>query len=268
MSMFSASKDAAAFAGFYERNGERLTQPMGLKVLALLGSLPDKRLLDVAAGTGGLALVAAERGAHVLATDFNLAMVARAAERLAPFENCAAQQMNFEHLSAEDAAYDAAISVFGLLGYATWARGLQELHRVTRPGGRVGLAVWTHRDDCSPAHLLKRVFESTFPGRKLWPDGFAPLFTEESLGDALQQAGLEEVIVQVETVDWSPISSAHVVEECTPLFAGFPGYASLSAEEREALRVPLQIAFDGYADSTGTIRLPTNAFIAVGTKAA
>lgn len=266
MSMFSASKDASKFASLYERHGERLTQAINLRVLNKIGPVLGKRMIDVAAGTGGMALAAAERGARVLATDFNLAMVARAAERLASFEDCGSQEMHFEHLDAEDATFDIAVSTFGLLAYSNWAQGLKELYRVTRPGGVVALSNWTHRSDCSPAHLLKRVFESNFPNRKLWPDDFAPIFTKESLEEAIRRSGAENVTVSVETADWSPFSSANVVDECTPMFAGFPGYASLSEGEREALREPLQAAFMAYAGVDGTIRLPTESFVVVANK--
>lgn len=264
--MFSASKDAQVLVSSYERNGERLTHPINLRVLDRIGPLFGKRLIDVAAGTGGLALAAAERGAHVLATDFNPAMVARAAERLASFEGCGAQEMHFERLKAEDSTFDIAVSTFGLLAYSSWARGLEELHRVTRPGGVIALTNWTHRSDCSPAHLLKRVFESCFPGRQLWPDNFAPILTEGSLKEAMERAGAKNVTVSIETTDWSPYSSANVVDECHPMFAGFPGYARLSDEEREAFRDPLQAAFMAYAGVDGTIRLPTQAFVVVGIK--
>lgn len=264
--MFSASKDAAVLVTSYERNGERLTQPINLRVLDRIGPLFGKRLIDVAAGSGGLALAAAERGASVLATDVSPVMVARSAKRLASFEGCGAQEMPFEHLNAEDATFDIAVSAFGLLAYSSWARGLEEIHRVTRPGGVVALTNWTHRNDCSPAHLLKRVFESHFPARKLWPDDFAPIFTEESLDEAMQRAGAKNVTVGIETVAWSPYSSANVVDECAPMFAVFPGYARLSDEEREAFREPLQAAFMAYAGVDGTIRLPTQAFVVVGIK--
>lgn len=262
MSIFSASEVASN----YERNGERLTQPINLQILDRIGPLSSKRLIDVAAGTGGIAYAAAERGACVLATDFSPAMVARTAERLAAFEGCKAQQMHFEHLDVEDATFEIAISMFGLLAYSSWAKGLQEMFRVTRQGGVLALSIWTHRIDCTPAHLLKRVFESYFPNRKLWPENFAPIFTQESLQAAMQQAGGENVTVRVETTHWSPESSAGVVDECSPMFARFPGYAALSDQERKAFYEPLQAAFMAYSDVDGIICLSVEALVVVGTK--
>jgi len=80
--------------GLYEQMGERTTQPFAVQVLDGLGSISGMSIIDVAAGTGGLALVAAKRGAHVVATDLNPAMVDRAKERLRPFEKCRAQIMD------------------------------------------------------------------------------------------------------------------------------------------------------------------------------
>ncbi|WP_146119526.1 hypothetical protein [Phyllobacterium phragmitis] len=80
--------------------------------------------------------------------------------------------------------------------------------------------------------------------------------------DSLQDVGCTDVDVHVAQADWSPFSSAEVVSECDPMFKSFPGYQALTASEAELLRNSLQAAFDGYADTSGKIHLPTKAFMA------
>lgn len=52
----------------------------------------------------------------------------------------------------DDTRYDLTISHFGVLAFATWRLGFDEMVRVTCPGGRIALVMWTHGDDCSLVH--------------------------------------------------------------------------------------------------------------------
>jgi ubiquinone/menaquinone biosynthesis C-methylase UbiE len=262
----NATISPAAGPGLYERMGERTTQPFALQILQALAPIKDQSLIDVAAGTGGLAVAAAEFGARVLATDMNAAMVERTKARLSPFELCRADTMDFHALSVESDSVDIAVSNFGVLAYSTWHQGLAEMIRVTRSKGRIALAMWTHRDDCSPAHVLRRVFNNLFPDRELWPGNLFPVFSEEELVASVQAAGCSEVGVHVATADWSPYSSADVVSECDPMFKSFPGYAALASDEVMTLRTSLNEAFQSYAGADGIIRLPTKAFVVTASK--
>lgn len=250
----------------YERMGERTTQPFSLRLLDRLEPIEGVRLIDIAAGTGGLALTAAERGAHVLATDINPAMIERTAERLRPFSLCRAEVMDFHALAASDATFDIAVSNFGILAYSTWQQGLNEMLRVTRSGGRIVLSMWTHRRDCAPAHVMQRVFSEAFPGRELWPSTLFPIFSEAQLSAIVQDAGCTDAAVEVIEESWSPYSSAEVVRECDPMFKMFPGYAALQAQELATLHEALGQAFHGYAGENGIIRLPTKAFVVTARK--
>jgi ubiquinone/menaquinone biosynthesis C-methylase UbiE len=259
-----ASADPVAL---YERMGERTTQPYALQLLDKFATVDGLSLLDVAAGTGGMAVAAAERGARAVAIDLNPAMISRTRERLAPFKQCRADVMDFRKLAFAPASFDITLSIFGVLAFPIWQQGLSEMMRVTRSNGRVALVMWTHRRDCSPAHLLKRVFDTLFPDRKLWQDGLFPQFSERELATTLQNAGCIDVQVDVSTLNWSPYSSVDVVRECDPMFRGFPGYSALDAEEMAALQVALDLAFKTYAGSDGIIRLPTEAFVVTARKA-
>src|SRR3546814_11352329 len=76
--------------------------------LARVTLTSDSRVLDVAAGTGALALLAARTGAQVLATDFSPGMIARIAASNLP--NVEARVMDGQALALEDASFDAVFS--------------------------------------------------------------------------------------------------------------------------------------------------------------
>jgi demethylmenaquinone methyltransferase / 2-methoxy-6-polyprenyl-1,4-benzoquinol methylase len=95
---------------------------------------PGSRALDVATGTGDLAIELRRRGADVVGSDFSEGMLARA--RLKSQE-VRWEQGNALALPYEDDAFDAATVGFGARNFSDLPRGLGEMARVVRPGGRV-----------------------------------------------------------------------------------------------------------------------------------
>ena len=113
-------------AGMHHRWRERAAD------LARVG--PGSNALDVATGTGDLAIELARRGAEVTGSDFAPAML-EIARRKAP-------GLTFEagdalELSYPDGSFDAATVGFGARNFADLDRGLREMTRVVKPGGRV-----------------------------------------------------------------------------------------------------------------------------------
>src|SRR5262245_8178844 len=95
---------------------------------------PGSRALDVATGTGDLAIELRRRGADVVGSDFSEGMLARA--RLKSQE-VRWEQGNALALPQEDDAFDPDTVGFGARNFSDLARGLGEMARVVRPGGRV-----------------------------------------------------------------------------------------------------------------------------------
>lgn len=130
-------------AGDYARIGTRL-QPVGEALIEALDLHAGERVLDVAAGNGNASLAAARCDAEVVATDFVPELLVQAGRRAAAeglalrTEVAAAEALPFP-----DGSFDAVLSTFGAMFAADPAAAARELVRVTRPGGRIGLANWT-----------------------------------------------------------------------------------------------------------------------------
>ncbi len=103
-----------------------------------------QEVLDVAAGNGNLALLAAREGAAVVASDLTPEQVelgrARTAEEGYDVEW---QVADVEELPFEDGRFDCCASVFGAMFAPRPEVAAAEMFRVVRAGGTVGLAAWT-----------------------------------------------------------------------------------------------------------------------------
>jgi demethylmenaquinone methyltransferase/2-methoxy-6-polyprenyl-1,4-benzoquinol methylase len=121
---------------------------------------PGDRVLDVACGTGDLALEARRAGANVTGLDFSPAMLERARAKAPELEWIQGDALA---LPFEDASFDAATVGFGVRNFDDLGAGLAELRRVLRPGGRLAVLEITQ-----PRGLL-RVFYS------VWFDRIVPL---------------------------------------------------------------------------------------------
>ena len=102
-----------------------------------------ERVLDVAAGSGNAAISAARRGASVTASDFvePLLEVAQARAELEGL-HLATAVADAQELPFEDGSFDVVLSTFGVMFAPDQQRAAEELLRVCRPGGRIGLANW------------------------------------------------------------------------------------------------------------------------------
>jgi len=102
------------------------------------------RVLDVACGNGNATLAAARSGAHAVGVDYVPELIEGARGR-AVTEGLDVEFRlgDAENLPVDDASVDASLSVFGVMFAPDHQRAADEIVRVTRPGGTVGLAAWT-----------------------------------------------------------------------------------------------------------------------------
>ena len=131
---------------------------------------PGERVLDVGGGSGTASLAAARRFAEVVCTDFVPELLEQARRR-AESERLpiATQVADAQSLPCEDGSYDVVISAFGAMFAPDQQRVADELVRVCRSGGRIGMANW------APGSMMNEVFAAT--GRHVPPPpGVQPVF--------------------------------------------------------------------------------------------
>jgi ubiquinone/menaquinone biosynthesis C-methylase UbiE len=103
-----------------------------------------QKVLDVAAGNGNATLAAARRFADVTSTDYVGALLERGKERAkAERLDVKFQEADAEDLPFGDGSFDTVLSTFGVMFTPHQERAARELMRVTKPGGKIGMANWT-----------------------------------------------------------------------------------------------------------------------------
>lgn len=106
------------------------------KVLALLGDVKNKKILDVGAGTGRLAIPLARRGAAVTACDISKEMLARLKNKIkTKIKNLEIVEGDAEVLPFADQTFDIVVAAFLLVHIKDPRRVFDEVYRVLRPGG-------------------------------------------------------------------------------------------------------------------------------------
>jgi ubiquinone/menaquinone biosynthesis C-methylase UbiE len=135
----------------YERLAEAYA-PIHDCVVDALSLEPGMRVLDVACGTGGVALRAARTGAEVVGIDISADQLEKA-RRAAAADGVAVRfdEGDCQELPYEDAEFDAVASAFGAIFAADHERTAAELARVCRPGGRLAMTAWL-KDAWSDLH--------------------------------------------------------------------------------------------------------------------
>jgi demethylmenaquinone methyltransferase / 2-methoxy-6-polyprenyl-1,4-benzoquinol methylase len=162
-------------AGLYDRMNSVMTAGMHHRWrsraadLAALG--PGRTALDVATGTGDLALELARRvgpGGLVVGSDFSTRMLELARGKAAASDEAGLGQLRFETANALELPYpenqfDAATVGFGARNFASLERGLAEMVRVVRPGGRVVILEITTPTRPPLSHFFELWFDRAVP---------------------------------------------------------------------------------------------------------
>lgn len=240
----------------YEQTAHPYTARYVEAALTRVPLTPASRVLDVAAGTGALALAAARTGAQVLATDFSPGMVARNAARAVP--NIEARVMDGQALDLPDAVFDAVFSIFGVIMFPDWRRGLAEMARVTRPDGYGVVAVWQDRG-AGAFMLLGQLIRRLFPERDLapMPEAMTILSTAEGLSDELAKAGYRDPQIELVTRDFDLDMGA--VDDLDSLFGPSPDWTGLDTEQKGVIVGELR----RIAGDRATLPIPSTALIGV-----
>ena len=255
---------------------DRFTTPVNISLgedaLERVGLRPGMQFLDVAAGSGALSIPAARIGARVLATDIAPVMIerldARAREEGLP--NLDGRVMDGHALDLEDDSFDVSGSQFGIMLFPDFSRGLREMARVTRPGGRVVVIAFGPPRAVEFLGFFLAAVRAVVPDFTGLPMDPPPLPFQVSDREVLRQrmadAGLQDV--RVDTVDHAmEISSGRhlwdLVTHSNPI--GAEMVAGLTPEQRTTVHEVL----DGMLrerSGGGPAVLHNEVNIAIGTK--
>ena len=169
--------DAQTWADFQEP----FNRPLWEAMLDAAAVGPNTRLLDAGCGGGGASVLAAERGAHVYGLDAAAPLIRIAAERV---PNGDFRPGDLEAMPYDDDIFDVAFASLSVMLTPDPAAALREMRRVTKPGGRMIVAVWGTPEECEMRVVLKAV-RDTMPSP---PPGKGPF--------SLSEAGVLEALIE------------------------------------------------------------------------
>ena len=173
--------------------------PLGPILVDAAGIQPGDLVLDVAAGSGNAAIPAARAGARVIASDLTPELL-ETGQKLAAE---AGVQLTWETADAEalpygDSEFDAVLSCLGVMFAPHHQTSADELIRVCRPGGTIGLLSWT------PSGFIGQMFATMRPYAAPPPPGAQPPplwgsedHVRELLGDRVEQVRTETRTLRV-----------------------------------------------------------------------
>jgi SAM-dependent methyltransferase len=164
------AKHAAMWAmGDYPAVATEVIAATGAALVRATGIGAGDHVLDIAAGSGNASIPAAQAGADVVASDLtpDLLETGRQAAESAGV-TLRWEVADAEHLPYRDGEFDAAISCVGIMFAPHHQGAADELVRVVRPGGRIGLLSWT------PAGFIGRMFATMKPYAPPPPPGAQP----------------------------------------------------------------------------------------------
>lgn len=189
--------------GDYAKVADTVIPRLGEALVEATGIVAGDRMLDVAAGAGNAALPAARRGAHVTASDLSHQLLAECCRRAgAEGLDVICTPGDAEDLPFADASFDVVVSSVGVMFAPRHQQVADEIARVTRPGGRIGLLSWT------PGGFIGHLFATMKPFMPppppaaqpppLWgvPDHVSKLF-----GDRVANVEVRTESVRVEAFD-------------------------------------------------------------------
>ncbi len=255
-------------SGDYPSMVETFLLPLGPQLVEAAGITSGQRVLDVAAGTGNAAIPAAASGATVVASDltpelFDAGRTRAAAEGV----ELEWAEADAENLPFEDASFDVVISSIGVMFAPHHQAAADELVRVCRPGGTIGLLSWT------PEGMIGGLFRTIGPFAPAPPPGAQPPplwggedHLRELLGERVELDKLDRHTLEVTAFEQPADFAEHFKQRYGPTIAA---QANARRNEREA---EFEQALDSYfaeqnLGSADDARFEMEYLLAVGRKA-
>jgi len=255
-------------SGDYPSMVETFLLPLGPRLVAACDIGPGMRVLDVAAGTGNASLPAAELGASVTASDLTPELL-QAGRRRAEGEGIELEwvEADAKNLPFDAGSFDVVVSSIGAMFAPRHQDVADELVRVCRPGGTIGLLSWT------PEGMIGALFRTMGPFAPPPPPGAQPPplwgsegHLRELLGDRVELRAPERGVLEVTAFEHSHDYAEHFKERYGPTIAARKNAQSTGREGE------LDQALNRFCDewNRGTpdgARFEMEYLLAVGTRA-
>jgi SAM-dependent methyltransferase len=195
---FDAFKSAQRQMWTHFHRLEVHTTPPAAHLARVAGAGPGQRMLDVACGTGVVAVTAALKGAVVTGLDLTPALVEHARQNAA-LAGVSAEfvEGDAEALPFPDATFDVVTSQFGHMFAPRPLVAIGEMLRVLKPGGTLAFSTWP------PEHFVGRLFDLTGRYLQAPPDVAAPSqwgdpnVIRQRLGDGVEDLRFERGVMQL-----------------------------------------------------------------------
>ena len=231
-------------SGDYPNMVETFLTPLGPRLAEACRVDPGTRVLDVAAGTGNAAIPAALAGAHVTASDLTPELLEAGRARAA----AAGVELDWveadaERLPFDDESFDVVMSSIGVMFAPHHQLAADELVRVCKPGGTIGLLSWT------PEGMIGALFRTIGPFAPAPPPGASPppLWGSEAhlgelLGDRVEQRSVSRGVLDV-----TAFERAHDYGEHFKAFYG-PTIAAQRNARANGREAEFERALDAFCD--------------------
>lgn len=255
-------------SGDYPHMVDTFLLPLGPRLVEACGVGPGQRVLDVAAGTGNAAVPAAQRGAHVTASDLTPELLDAGRHR----PDAAGLDLTWtpadaEHLPFDDASYDVVMSAIGVMFAPHHQQAADELVRVCRPGGTVGTLCWT------PGGMIGSLFATMKPFAPPPPPGAGspPLWGDPAHVAALFGGRVAWRTSRTGTLEVTSFARARDFGEHFKACYG-PTIAVRANAERNGVADDFDAALDAFCDrwdvgTAGAARFEMEYLLSVGTRA-
>jgi SAM-dependent methyltransferase len=241
-----------------------LTGPVNSRLIERMDPQPGERILEIAAGTGDLGFLAAERvGAdgRVVSTDFAPEMVeaAQRAARDRGLQNVEHRVLDAERMDLDDDSFDGVLCRWGYMLMADPAAALSESRRVLKEGGALAFAVWAAPQEnpwaAVPAMTLVRM--GHLPAPQPGTPGIFAMADPESTRDLCASAGfgsveLERVEFEFRYPDFDDAWDA-LIRLAGPLAHAIE---ALDEDERARVREEMEEGLAQYRAADGSYAAP------------